>query len=145
MASEPESSSAGEFLSYIMRRRGWNPPRLSELTAGTVSLSSIRAYAADKSRPKRSLALAIANAIGPEHGAALLRLWDYPDLADGFLDEWRDTVIATDNGLRHQVEAAYRLNRIEYDGDPLPDEAIAIIGQVIKGLQRMNGRSGPPG
>lgn len=127
-----------------MRRRGWNPPRLSELTAGAVSPSSIRVYAADKSRPRSSLALAIANAIGPEHGAALLRLWDYPDLADGFLDEWRGEVIDTDDKLSHHVKVSYRLNRIEYNGDPLSDEAMAIVGQVITGIQRMNGRSRPP-
>jgi hypothetical protein len=143
MVSEPNSSSAGESLEYIMRRRGWNPPRLSELTAGAVSPSSIRVYAADKSRPRSGLALAIANAIGPEHGAALLRLWDYPDLADGFLDEWKEEALSTNDKLHHWAEVSYRLNRIEYDGDPLSNEAIAIVGQVITGLQRMNGRPRP--
>ncbi len=144
MAFEPTSSSAGEFLAYIMRRRGWNPPRLSELSAGAVSPSSIRVYAANGSRPRQNRALEIANAIGPEYGATLLRLWDYPDLADGFLDEWREETISTDDRLTHRVEVAYRLNRIEYNGDPLSDEAIAIVGQLITGLQRMNGNSRSP-
>ena len=144
MSSEPNSSSAGEFLSYIMRRRGWNPPRLSELTGGSVSVSSIRTYAADKSHPKRSLALHVANAVGPEHGAALLRLWDYPDLANGFLDEWRGVMSDTDEKLSLREKTSYRLNRIEYDGDPLSEEAITIIGQVITGLQRLNGRFRSP-
>jgi len=114
------------------------------MTSDTVSTSSIRAYAADKSQPRRGLALAIANAIGPEHGATLLRLWDFPDLADGFLEEWREAVIGTDSNLQHRVEVAYRLNRIEYGGRPLSNDAIAIVGQLITNLQQMRENSRPP-
>ena len=141
MAYEP--TSPGDFLAYIMRRRGWNPPRLSEMTDGFVSPSSVRAYTGDKSRPRAGLALAIANAMGSEHGAALLRLWDYPDLADGFLETSRATVLGTNNELNHRAEVSYRLNHVEYDGDPLSDEGLGVIGHVITALQHMENCSEP--
>ena len=132
-----------------MRRRGWNPPRLSSLTEGTVSASSIRAWVAGKSAPRRYLALEIAKVLGPVHGATLLRLWDLPDLADGFLEEMRGMAIGANGTFihplsQHQGEAAIRSNLIEYSGEPLSDEATDIIATLIWRLQRLSPSSSEP-
>ena len=135
-----QKPTPGTLLGLFMRRRGWSAPRLAEV-AGGVSASSIRAYLADRTTPRPGHALALARALGPLDGKALLEAWEHPDLAEGFGEEWRAG--STDERVKRMTEAYYRFNRVEYQGEPLPEPAIAVVQALIEWLQRVQ-RSAQP-
>jgi len=133
--------SPGEFLALLMRRRGWSAARLAEVARG-VSASSVRAYTSDATVPRPRQALAVANALGPKDGRALLEAWSFPDLAAGFYDEWRQAMTQDDTDLSAAADAYYRHNLIEYPGEPLSEPALGVIRSVIAWFQRIEASTG---
>ena len=132
MSTEHEHQSPGPLLALLMRRRGWSAARLAEI-AGGVSASSVRAYTADRSTPRPSQALAVANAIGPQDGRKILEAWGYADLAEGFAEEWQRTTVTYEGRPTPGTEP--RGNRIEYAGEALSDPGLALVQAVRAWVQ----------
>lgn len=133
---EPTHDTPGALLALHMRRRGWSAARLAGI-AGRVSASSIRAYAADRSVPRPTQALAVAGALGPREGRGMLEAWGYPDLAEGFYGSWREAMIASDEHITAVADEYYRYNKVEYSGEPLSEAGIAMIQAVANWAQHL--------
>jgi hypothetical protein len=131
-----DQETAGARLALMMRRRGWSAPRLAELTGG-VSASSIRAYLADRTVPRPSQALAVANGLGPVDGKTLLEAWGFTDLAEGFHAKWREGVLADDDGSARRSDLLYRFNHIEYPGETLSDAGQELARAVVAWVQHL--------
>jgi hypothetical protein len=134
----------GAKLALQMRRRGWSAPRLAEL-AGGVSASSIRAYVADRTVPRPSQALALANGLGAVDGKALLEAWGYTDLAEGFYTHWREDVFPDDDHIAHRSEMMNRFSRIEYPGAILSDPGREVVEALITWIQHIEAAAETPG
>jgi len=124
------------MLALLMRRSGWSAQHLSDLTHGTVSASSIRAYARSEYVPKLAHARSVAACFTTD-GPALLREWGHADTADGLESE-----------LAHQVATGQPLtastlphaHSIDYPGDPLSDQGAALALAYITWLQSIEAR-----
>jgi hypothetical protein len=132
MSLDTNHDSPGRLLGLLMRRRGWSAARLAEI-AGGVSASSVRAYTADRSTPRPSQALAVANALGPQDGRRVLETWGYADLAEGFSEDWQRATSAFEG--RPPVSGQPRGNRIEYAGDPLSDSGLSLVRAILSWVQ----------
>jgi hypothetical protein len=139
-----DQETPGAKLALQMRRRGWSAPRLAEV-AGGVSASSIRAYMADRTVPRPSQALALANGLGAVDGKALLEAWGYTDLAEGFYTQWRDDVFPDDDHIAHRSDMMNRFNRIEYPGETLSDPGIQVVEALITWIQHIEAAAAIPG
>ena len=137
----PDPDTPGARLALLARRRGWSAPRLAEI-AGGVSASSIRAYVADRATPRPDHALAIATALGPTDGKDLLDAWGLHDLAEGFYEQWRAG--GDDERLQHYTRAFYRLNRIEYPGEPLSEPGMGVAQAVVAWIQHIEQTAATP-
>ena len=126
----------------MMRRRGWSAARLAGI-AGDVSASSIRSYAADRSAPRPRQALAVAHAMGPKEGRALLEAWGYTDLAEGFYGEWREAMIGSDEAITAVADEYYRYNKVEYPGEPLSEPGLEVLRAVALWMQQVEGIHDP--
>lgn len=124
-----------------MRRRGWSAPRLAEV-AGGVSPSSIRAYLADRTAPRPAQALAIALALGPSDGKALLESWGHTDLASGFDRETHPA--RTESAVRVSGAHHRRHNRLEYSGEPLSGAGTDVAHALIRWIQHIEAPTGLP-
>jgi transcriptional regulator with XRE-family HTH domain len=133
-----DQDTPGTRLALLMRRRGWSAARLAEV-AGAVSATSIRAYAADRSVPRPSQALAIATALGPVDGQALLEAWGLHDLAHAFYQKWREENVATDESIRRRASLLYGPNRIEYPGEPVSEAGRQLAQAVLAWVQHLEG------
>ena len=133
MSTDVENLSPGGLLAHYMRRRGWSAARLAEI-AGGVSASSVRAYTADRSTPRPTQALAVANALGQQDGRKMLEAWGYYDLADGFSEDWEKTA-GHETKMFAASESALRGNRFEYAGEPLSHPGLALVRAVLEWVQ----------
>jgi transcriptional regulator with XRE-family HTH domain len=139
-----DQETPGARLALQMRRRGWSAPRLAEV-AGGVSASSIRAYMADRTVPRPSQALALADGLGAVDGKALLEAWGYTDLAEGFYTQWREAVFPDDASIASRSEMMNRYNRIEYPGETLSDSAIQVVEALVSWMQHIEAAAETPG
>ena len=131
-----DQETPGARLALLMRRRGWSAPRLAELTGG-VSASSIRAYMADRTVPRPSQALAVANGLGPVDGKTLLEAWGFTDLAEGFYTKWREDVLPDDDHIAQRSDVLYRFNHIEYPGETLSDPGQELARALLAWIQHL--------
>lgn len=134
MSTERQFESAGPLLALLMRRHGWSAARLAEI-AGGVSASSVRAYTADRSKPRPGQALAVANALGPQEGHQMLEAWGYHDLAEGFTDEWQRAGAAYETRPLSAAEGAGRGNRIDYGGESLSASGLGVVRAMLEWVQ----------
>ena len=140
---EAQTDSPGARLALLMRRRGWSAPRLAGM-AGGVSASSIRAYVADRTTPRPSHALALANALGPADGKGLLVAWGFNDLAEGFHGQWGAG--RTEERLAVPVaQAVARLNRVEPPDEPLSGPAAEVVRALAAWMQHLEQGPAAPG
>jgi len=136
VGTENQHESAGALLALFMRRRGWSAARLAEI-AGGVSASSVRAYTADRSTPRPTQALAVANVLGAQDGRRMLEAWAYHDLAEGFSEEWERSASAPEGRPLASAEAPFRANRIEYAGEPLSNPGLRLVQAVLHWVQSL--------
>jgi hypothetical protein len=140
VSTEHDHQSPGPLLALFMRRHGWSAARLAEI-AGGVSASSVRAYTAERSTPRPSQALAVANALGPQDGRKMLEAWGYADLAEGFAEEWQRATAAFEGRPPAPPEASRPpSNRVDSGGEPLsdpqPEDPLSVDPQpTAPGLQ----------
>jgi hypothetical protein len=128
---DTRATSGGQYLTTLMARRGWTAGKVSELTQGEVSESSVRAWAAGQYVPRITQAHAVAKTFDLE-GVKLLQVWKYRDAADG---------------LRHQLEARNRhvhgvdtatftnVSTLTYPGPALDEQAQQLVRAFISWLQ----------
>lgn len=140
MSTDLQNLSPGGLLAHYMRRHGWSAARLADI-AGGVSASSVRAYTADRSTPRPTQALAVANALGEQDGRKMLEAWGYYDLADGFSEDWDKAASGYETKTFAASEAALRGNRFEYSGDPLSSPGLALVRAVLEWVQSVEGGS----
>jgi hypothetical protein len=134
VSTDLENLSPGDLLAHYMRRRGWSAARLAEI-AGGVSASSVRAYTADRSTPRPTQALAVANALSQQDGRKMLEVWGYYDLADGFSEDWERAAAGHETKTFAASESALRGNRFEYAGEPLSSPGLALVRAVLEWVQ----------
>jgi hypothetical protein len=135
VSTEYQHQSPGPLLALFMRRHGWSAARLAEI-AGGVSASSVRAYTADRSTPRPSQALAVANALGSQDGRKMLEAWGYADLAEGFTEEWQRATVGYEGRALAAAETSLRQpNLIDYSGEPLSDPGLGLVRAVLVWVQ----------
>ncbi len=117
-----QHQTPGALLALLMRRRGLSAARLAAI-AGNVSASSLRSYAADRSTPRPQQALAVARALGANEGRTLLDAWGYTDLADGFVEQWPEAALPTDQAAAAAV------------GGLMSDPGIAVLRAVASWIR----------
>ena len=95
MARDPEKAAqGGAALSVAMARLDLRATDLATVTDGRVSVASIRAYTRGETMPTKRNAYALASALDPEGGRAVLDAWGLTALAETIEDEPHETVDA---------------------------------------------------
>jgi hypothetical protein len=140
VSTDLENLSPGGLLAHYMRRHGWSAARLAEI-AGGVSASSVRAYTADRSTPRPTQALAVANALGSQDGRKMLEAWGYYDLAAGFSEDWEKAAAGHEAKGFAATESALRGNGLDYSGEPLSSPGLALVRAVLEWVQSVEGTS----
>jgi len=126
VVTEHEHQDPGPSLALFMRRHGWSAARLAEI-AGGVSASSVRAYTADRSTPRPTQALAVANALGPQDGHSMLEAWGYTDLAEGFKEDWQRATAGHEGRGITAAEFVSRGGRGKHVEEPLSEAGLTFL------------------